>query len=162
MKKHILSVLSALLLTSFLATAQKVLSVADEVVGSGSISNARKGSVTEDKTETSDITGIGASTFSTSNTFDGTTKSYKHNLKITLELLTSAGKASTYQLVFYSPDDQQLFAANSNAGVNYIYYPISFYEGIKLKLEQSLAARKKIQVKVTFKKDGFREGVLIL
>lgn len=157
-----LSVMIALLFTSFLANAQKVVSVVDEVAGSGNNNSNRKGAVTEDKTEIADITGLGSSTFSTSNTFDGTTKSYKHSLKITLELLTSAGKASNYQLVFYSPDDQQLFAANSNAGVNYIYYPLSFYEGIKLKLEQSLSAKKKIQVKVTFKKDGFREGVLVL
>ncbi len=162
MKKYMSSVLIALLFTSFLANAQKVVSAVDEVTGSGNNSNNRKGAVTEDKTEIADITGMGTSTFSTSNTFDGTTKSYKHNLKITLELFTTAGKASNYQLVFYSPDDQQLFAANSSAGVNYIYYPLSFYEGIKLKLEQSLTAKKKIQVKVTFKKDGFREGVLVL
>jgi hypothetical protein len=42
-----------------------------------------------------------------------------------------------------------------------IYYPLSVYESLRSRLEQALIARKKVQVKVTLKTTGFREGVLI-
>lgn len=156
----------SLLFISFLSSAQLVLSPADvndkDKVRRGIASPTGVTALKEDKIDLIEVTGIGTSAFSTSNTFDGTTSSYKHSLKITVGLLTSGANKEGFQLVFYSPTELIPYAANSDAGVTYVYYPISLYDAIKLKLDQSFAAKKKVQLKVTQKKDGFREGVLVL
>jgi hypothetical protein len=160
MKKYIFSALCGIVLCSFISTAQSTLSTQDSLP----VKNMPKrvSVVKQDKMDILDITGVSSSTFSTSNIFDGTINSYKHSLKITMSLLTSGSPKEAYQLVFYSADDQMPFVANSDAGITYVYYPISLYEAIKQKLDQSFAAKRKVQLKVTQRTDGFREGVLIL
>ena len=119
--------------------------------------------VRENKESVVEIIGIGNSTFATSSNFEGTASSYKYSLKITLSLLLSSASKETFQLVFYSPEDAALpQAASFQDGVTTVFYPISLYEAIKFKLDQSFTLKKKVQLKVTLHTDGFREGILIL
>jgi hypothetical protein len=115
----------------------------------------------EDKTDMLTVTGIGSVSFATSNTSDGTSNSYYHSQRITMPLQVSYVKPVNVSLIFYSSGDKIPYAATSgDEGVN-VYYPISLYEEIKQRLEQSLSAKKKVQLKVTQKTDGFREAVLL-
>ena len=114
-----------------------------------------------DKTDMLTVTGIGSVSFATSNTADGTSNSYYHSQRITMPLQVSSSKPINVSLIFYSSGDKIPYAATSgDEGVN-VYYPISLYEEIKQRLEQSLSAKKKVQLKVTQKTDGFREAVLL-
>jgi len=115
---------------------------------------------TEDKTETLEVTGLGTSMFSVSNISDGTVKSYKHALRITLGLLTS-NKSGSYQLVFYSEGEEIPYVVAAMDGKLSIYYPSGLYNDIKQKLEQSLSARKKVQLKIIQQSNGYKEGTLI-
>jgi len=113
-----------------------------------------------DKTETWEVKGISSVVFAASNTADGSTNSYKHNLRITIELLMTDIKAGKYQLVFYSAGENMPYAMSRLEGFTTIYYPVAIYDDIRQKLEQSLAARKKVTIKVAEKTNGFKEGVL--
>jgi hypothetical protein len=68
---------------------------------------------------------------------------------------------SSFQLVFYSDPTGLPQAASYKEGFLNIYYPISFYDGIREKLEQAIANKKKVYVKVVQKTNGYREGSLI-
>jgi hypothetical protein len=114
----------------------------------------------QDKTDVITVTAINGAVFSTSNTADGTSGSYKHNLRITLSLQTNV-KTSGYQLVFYSNNEDMPYAAATDNNVVTVYFPISVYESVKEKLDQALAARKSVQLKVTQKTNGYREGTLV-
>ena len=156
MRKYIFSIACSLLLTSIISSAQKVSAVAVDLdVAAGA---SGKGAVTEDKTSLVDITGIGVSTFLTSSQSDNS----KQSLRITVSLLTSGASKENFQLIFYSENDRLPFVVASNAGSTYVFYPISLYDAIKSKIEQSLSAKKKIQLKVTLTKEGYREGSLAL
>ncbi|HYC40131.1 MAG TPA: hypothetical protein VEB63_06540 [Chitinophagaceae bacterium] len=120
-----------------------------------------RNNVTGDESETLNVTGIGGSVFTVSNQADGTDKSYDHNLRVVLSLNLAENKTEKYQLVFYSEGEKLPFAVASEISTFSVYYPISMYESIRQKLEQSLAARKKVQLKVIRKADGYREGTLI-
>lgn len=115
----------------------------------------------EDKVETIDVSGLGQTTYTVSNMVDGSVKSYDHALRIVVSLNTLGGKTSSCQLVFYSAADKIQQAATFDNGQISIYYPVSVYESIRVRLEQALTARKKVQIKVTQKTTGYREGVLI-
>ena len=114
-----------------------------------------------DKTDLYEINAIGTTTFTTSNTADGSANSYKHSQKIIMSLQVP-GKPNTVQLVFFSANTDMPFAAAEESSKVNVYFPISLYTEIREKLEQSLAARKKVQVKVFQGKNGFREGTLAL
>ncbi len=113
-----------------------------------------------DKTDNFDVRSIGAISFAASNTADGSANSYKHALRITMNLVMADPKAGNYQLVFYSEGENVPLAVSREAGAVSIYYPASIYTDLKEKLEQALQARKKVTIKVTEKTTGFREGVL--
>jgi hypothetical protein len=116
---------------------------------------------TTDKTDQFDIQSIGGTTFMASNTADGTTNSYNHTLQINVSLVPVRTGNNNFQLVFYSESQNVPQAATYADGVLNIYYPISFYDGIRQKLEQALAAKKKVYVKVVQKPNGYREGTLV-
>ncbi len=114
-----------------------------------------------DKTENFEVKSIGAVSFAASNTADGSANSYKHSLRITMSLVMADPKAGNYQLVFYSAGEAVPLAVSRDAGTVSIYYPEAIYTDIKEKLEQALATRKKVTIRVTEKTTGFREGVLV-
>lgn len=115
----------------------------------------------QDKTDQFDITGIGGTTFTASNTADGTAKSFDHSVQIIVTLTTN--KAGTnFQLNFYSSAKNIQQAATAADGTVNIYYPVELYDAVRTRLEQALAARKKVTVKVIQKTNGYREGTLVL
>jgi len=163
MKKHFFYVLCMALISSGSVVAQE---------GDGTNSRTKTliqqvfkvyNNPPQDKTDQFEISGIGGTTFTASNTTDGTVSSYKHSLQIVVTL-TPVNKTgnNNYQLVFYSPNDNMQQAATYGDGTLNIYYPVAVYDDIKTKLEQAFAARKKVTVKVIQKTNGYREGTLIL
>ncbi|MFN4893210.1 MAG: hypothetical protein ACK5G0_05540 [Bacteroidota bacterium] len=116
---------------------------------------------TEDKVELIDVVGLGQTTYTASNVMDGSVKSFEHSMRILVALNMGGNKPGACQLVFYSAAEKIQQAASAENGTVSIYYPISVYESLRSRLEQALIARKKVQVKVTLKTTGFREGVLI-
>lgn len=115
----------------------------------------------QDQSETWDVTGLGQTTYSASNVMDGSVNSFQHTLRIVVGLTTPAYKTGSYQLVFYGADEKIQQAASVENGVVSLYYPVAAYEALRSRLEQALAVRKKVQVKMTQKTNGFREGVLL-
>ncbi len=117
----------------------------------------------QEKTDQFDLQGLGATTFTASNTTDGTTNSYKHSLQIVVALIpVNKTVTSNYQLNFYSTNDNIQQAATYLDGTLNIYYPVAVYDDIRTKLEQAFAAKKKVTVKVIQKPNGYREGTLVL
>ena len=165
MKKHFLFTLCIALLFSFFASAQNDAQTSLRE----SMREKEKERVfkvynnpAQDKTEQFEIQGLGGITFTASNTADGTINSYKHSLQVNVTLL-AAGKYynENFQLIFYSESQNIQQAASYNDAVLNIFYPVSLYQSIKEKLDQSFAARKKVYVKVIQKTNGYREGSLI-
>jgi hypothetical protein len=117
---------------------------------------------TKETDEQFEIQGIGGTTFTTSNTIDGTANSYKHSLQIVVGLIpvNKTGNIS-FQLTFYSPNDNIQQAAIYADGKVNVYFPEAVYEDIRTKLEQAFAAKKKVTLKVIQKKEGYREGTLV-
>jgi hypothetical protein len=113
----------------------------------------------EEKSEQFDVIGFGAISISVSNTADGTPSSYIHNSRVTLPLVLAGAKAN-YQVVFYNNSDLVPYSVEKEGLVNSVFVPISLYDIVKTKLEQAVTAKKKVQLKVSSKKDGFREAVL--
>lgn len=163
MKKNFVFLLAGLLLLPFLSQAQNADTDPNVIKTDRGLSKRifKNQNPPEDKTEIIDIIGAGSAAFSASNTADGSSSSYNHSLRITIGLTTPANVKGTYQLVFYSVQENIPYAAAAQDGVMTVYYPISMYEGIKQRLDQSFAARKKVQLKVVQKTNGYREGTLM-
>jgi hypothetical protein len=163
MNKHM--ILFSLMICSLSVMGQQTETVTDEMFSNGQ-GGFRKPAFkarqpTEDKSEIYDVTGIGQTTYLASNTMDGTIASYEHSIRIQVGLTTPAAKGMNCQLIFYGPNEKVQQAVSSDNGAVSIYYPIAVYESMRSRLEQALAARKKIQVKVALKTNGYREGVLV-
>lgn len=164
MKKHFIFSFFAVILFSAITSAQPAETDANAVRTAEGNFIKRQFKVTnnpaQDKTDQFEITSIGSVTFTTSNTVDGTTNSYKHTQKITLQLFPAGNKTGTYLLNFY-PENQNIpEAASYTDGTLNIYYPLSMLSTVKESLEKALAAKKKVFVKVTQKPNGYREGTL--
>jgi hypothetical protein len=112
-----------------------------------------------DKTQVLDVVGIRQSIFTVSNTADGTVESYNHSKRITLEI--TASNNTEHEVVFYTPEEKIPFVYSSLTGKSTIYYPMSMYDDIKQKFDQSMTAKKKIQLRIIEKTTGFREVSLI-
>lgn len=163
MKKYFFSFLCIAFLSSVSVSAQDSETIISRVKPQGQQIFKVYNNPTRDKTDQFEIQGLGGTTFTTSNTIDGTANSYKHSLQI-IVALTPVNKTgnNNFQLIFYSPNDNIQQAATYNDGTLNIYFPVAVYDDIKTKLEQSFAARKKVTVKVIQKTNGYREGTLIL
>jgi len=116
---------------------------------------------TEDKSESWEVTALGQTTYTASNVMDGSATSFQHTIRIVIGLTTPAYKHGSCQLVFYGADEKIQQAAAVENGVLSIYYPLATFEGVRSRLEQALAVRKKVLVKMTQKTNGYREGVLV-
>ncbi len=155
MKKKLFFTFCTVCLVSAFAMAQN-----ESLAGSTSKAMYKAQNPAQDKTDIFEVTGTGGATFTTTNISDGTSSSYKHSLRIILALITKDNKGHV-NLVFYTEGDNMPYAAASENGALNVYYPRSMYESIKEKLDQWIAAKKKIQIKVIQKTDGYREGTLI-
>ncbi len=163
MKRYFLFLVSGLLFSSIAVFAQggnedRPVTLNDKAISTKvfKIQNPA-----EDKTGIVTITGLAGATFTASNTADGSANSYQHAMRITLGLQPADNKLGNFQVVFYTETEKIPYAVTESEGMTSIYYPLSVYEGIRQRLEQAVAARKKVQVKVIQKKDGYREGSLI-
>lgn len=114
---------------------------------------------TVDKIAEYSITGIGTNTFSVSNRSNGTNSATQPEQKIVLELLTN-NKNDKIELIFFS-NSEGMITVGEWKGVISVYYPLSWYESIKQKLDQSILIKKKANLKVKILADGNREGQLI-
>jgi hypothetical protein len=115
----------------------------------------------EDKLDILDITGLAGSVFSTMNYPDAVSQNSNASLKITLSVLTGPTKAGGYQLVF-SPDSEKTpYAVETKTGITSVFFPINTFEVINQKLEQAMAQKKKVQLKITQNPNGYREGLLV-
>jgi hypothetical protein len=162
MKKNLLVTLPVFLLIVNLCSAQKVVEEYYPVSSRNPDKVFVPVNPSQDKTDLFEITGIGNVIYTTSNVADATANSYKHSLKITIELFTTKNKTGNYQLIFSSPEEKIPYSASFVNDMLNIYYPLSVYEGIREKLDQAFAAKKKVQIKVIQKTNGYREGTLIL
>lgn len=162
MKKNLLVILPVFLLIVNLCSAQKVVEEHYPVNSRNPDKVFVPVNPSQDKTDLFEITGIGNVVYTTSNVADATANSYKHSLKITIELFTTKNKTGNYQLIFSSPEEKIPYSASFVNDVLNIYYPLSVYESIREKLDQAFTAKKKVQIKVIQKTNGYREGTLIL
>ena len=158
-----------LFITGLCVTVLALTAFSQPTDGNGNRSGMRAFKVynnpSSDKTDQFEIQSVGGTTFMASNTADGTTNSYNHTLQINMSLVpvktNSTPSNANFQLIFYSESQQIQQAATYADGSLSIYYPISFYDGVREKLEQAFAARKKVYVKVVQKPNGYREGTLV-
>jgi hypothetical protein len=86
-------------------------------------------------------------------------ESYNHSKRITLEITTSNN--TEHEVVFYTSEEKIPFVYSSLTGKSTIYYHMSMYDDIKQKFDQSMTAKKKIQLRIIEKTTGFREVSLI-
>jgi hypothetical protein len=169
MKKYFIYMLAMGLFSATTGVAQTGLDVNSKptpVANNGSTGEKafKSRTIRQDTNELFEIQGMGGTTFTSSNTMDGTTNSFKHSLQI-LVGLTPVPKTpvttSTFQLIFYSPNDNIQQAASSAENKVNIYFPVAVYEDVRSKLEQAFAAKKKVTIKVIQRLDGYREGTII-
>jgi hypothetical protein len=159
-KKIIYLALSFLLMNGIIAQKEETIFSAKNVDNNAKLLY-KSGIVTEDKAEVLSITGFGTNvSFTASNVGDGTSNSFNHIQRVSLPLLVAGGKPANVQLVFYSPGEKIPFTVVATEGAVTVYYLIDLYDDIKKRLTDAFAARKKVQLKVDLKKDGFREAVL--
>jgi hypothetical protein len=161
MKKYSFYSLLAALLISFNLSAQQ------SETNNGNSSNLPRvfkvyNNPSQEKTDQFEITGFGGTTFTASNTADGTANSFNHNVQIILGLNSAKAVSTNFQLNFYSGTNNIQQAASFSDGTVNIYYPVALYDAVRTKLEQSFAAKKKVTVKVVQKPNGYREGTLVL
>jgi hypothetical protein len=71
-----------------------------------------------------------------------------------------AANKGVFQIVFYNNSDLVPYSIEKEGLVNSVFIPVSFFDIVRAKLEQAVAAKKKVQLKVSSKKDGYREAVL--
>ena len=159
MKKKLLLIVCGILFSSLFAFSQNE-SLVDARTKSG-LGSFKATLPTDDKTETIDITGSKLASISVSNTADGSLNSYKHALRIVLSLTNSNPRSAAIQLVFYANNESIQYAEFNDKGTINIYYPSEVYETIRQRLDESFNARKKVQVKIVEKTNGYREGTLI-
>jgi hypothetical protein len=165
--KKILSLLSATLFTTFLFSQavetnnvevnKTLLTGKTQQKQIEALNNRNKN---DDKLNMIEITGVGGSVFSTMNYPDISTKISTPSLKITLLLLTGVNKAGGYQLVFSPESERTAYAVETQTGITSIFFPMHTFEIINQKLDQYIASKKKVQLKITQNPNGFREGVL--
>lgn len=112
-----------------------------------------------DNVELIEVVGLGTPTFKASNTADGTYESYTHALRICYPLVLAGGKTG-FMLCFYGPAEKMPYAVETKEGVTNIYFPISSHDVIKSRIDQTLAIKKKISIKLSQLADGYREALV--
>jgi hypothetical protein len=116
----------------------------------------------EDRSLAIEITGLPGMSFSVTNTADGSAAGmgYNHSENIVISLQTNV-KDTSYQLVFYSEKENFQKIMSEEGNTRSVFYPMSMYADIKQKLEQSISLKKKVQLKLTLRKEGYSEAKLL-
>ena len=154
----LLSIFSLLVLSNGILQAQ----VTDEMIvrqKEGMLFKAAK--VASPQQEAFDVVGLGLPSFTVSNMADGSFESYSHNLRITYPLQLGGGRTN-FQLVFYGLNDKIPYAVAQEGNITSIYMPYSTHDHLKGKIEQTLSARRKVQLKINLMPSGLREATWII
>jgi hypothetical protein len=164
MKKVFFCIFCVVLLISFSASAQSATFSDNSVKTTPNAVNHspfKPLNPDADKIDQYDIQGIKGTTFTVSNTSDGSANSYKHTTQIIISLLSPGLKSlNPLLIIFYSEPQSEPYAVTHDGPVR-VYYPISMYSEIKQQITDALAAKTKITLKVTVKNTGYREGTLV-
>ena len=165
-KKRSFSLL--VLLTLFAGTvvnAQKEQVLSDVQGGSHQVGQSKKDWIAlhpeNDRTQLVDILGIAGQSFSVANATDGSANGMGYNRTEHIELaLVTNVKDTAYRILFYS-DRETFQQVVSTAGtVRTVYFPAYMYADIKQKLDQALLQKKKAQLKIVLRKEGYTEASL--
>jgi len=111
--------------------------------------------------ETFDILGFGVPSFSISNHANGTEESYLHQLRVSYPLLISGGK-SNIQIIFYGIGDKVPYSVVKEDTGAIVYFPLQVHDQLRTRVEQAIASRKKVQLRINIKPSGFREAVWLI
>jgi hypothetical protein len=114
-------------------------------------------SLAETVQEVIEVIGLGFPSFSISNYADGTEGSYAHQLRVSYPLQTVGGKTG-FQIIFYGVGEKIPYSVVKEDGSTLIYFPFQVHDQLKSRIDQSLAARKKVQLKLLLKPSGLREA----
>jgi len=112
-----------------------------------------------ENSETIEIVGLGTPSFKVANMADGTYGSYEHSLRVSYPLVLSGGKTG-YVLCFYGTTEKIPYAVETKGSTTTLFFPFSTHDLIKGRIEQTIATKKKIAVKLTQQADGYREAVV--
>jgi hypothetical protein len=115
--------------------------------------------VEADNVELIEVVALGTPSFKVSNTADGTYESYSHALRINYPLVLTSGKTG-FMLCFYGPSEKIAYSVETKEGVTTIYFPVSAHDVVKTRIDQTLATKKKIAIKLSQLADGYREALI--
>ncbi|MFM7511506.1 MAG: hypothetical protein ACKO33_07030 [Bacteroidota bacterium] len=118
-------------------------------------------SITETTQEVIEVIGLGSPSFTVSNHADGTEGSYVHQLRVSYTLQTVGGK-NGYQIIFYGVGEKIPYSVLKEDGSTFIYIPFQIHDQLKSRIEQSINARRKVQLKLLLKPSGVREATWII
>ncbi len=110
-----------------------------------------------DNIEIIELISLGTPTIKISNTADGTRSSYDHALRISYPMVLAGGKTG-YQLCFYNPSEIIPYSVETKDGITSLYFPVTTHDFIKSRIDQTLATKNKIVVKITQLTNGYREA----
>ncbi|MBU6176234.1 MAG: hypothetical protein KGO80_00525 [Bacteroidetes bacterium] len=117
--------------------------------------------VTSPQQEVLDVIGLGLPIFAVSNVADGSLESYSHILRVTYPLQIGGGRTG-FQLIFYGLNDKIPYAVAQEGNITSVYVPYSVHDQLKGKIEQTLAARRKVQLKINLLPSGLREAIWVI
>jgi hypothetical protein len=117
--------------------------------------------VASQQQEVLEVIGLGLPSFAVSNMADGSMESYSHNLRVTYPLQIGGGRTG-FQLIFYGLNDKIPYAVAQEGNITSVYVPYSVHDQLKGKIEQTLAARKKVQLKINLLPSGLREAIWVI
>ena len=117
--------------------------------------------VSSPQQEVLDVVGLGLPIFSVSNIADGTSASFLHNLRIAYPLQIGGGR-NGFQLIFYGINDKIPYAVAQEGDLTSVYLPYQVHEHLKGRIEQALAARRKVQLKINLLPSGLREATWLV
>ncbi|MBM3414570.1 MAG: hypothetical protein FJY16_06510 [Bacteroidetes bacterium] len=111
--------------------------------------------------EVYEVVGLGLPSFTVSNIADGSFESYVHSLRVTYPLQLGGGRTG-FQLIFYGLNDKIQYAVAQEGNSTSIYMPYALHDNLKGKIEQTLSARRKVQLKINLLPSGLREASWII
>ena len=117
--------------------------------------------ITSPQQETFEVLSLGTPIFTVSNIADGSWESYSHNLRVAYPLQIGGGRTG-FQLIFYGLNDKIPYAVAQEGNITSVYVPYSVHDQLKGKIEQTLAARKKVQLKINLLPSGLREAIWVI
>ena len=142
--------------------AQSQSQMTDEMVvrqKEGMLFKASK--LTSPQLEILEVVGLGMPSFTVSNMADGTQDSYSHSLRVTYSLQINGGRAG-FQVVFYGLNDKIPYAVAQEGNLTSVFMPYQVHEHLKGRIEQALAARRKVQLKINLLPSGLREATWVI